>query len=227
MFENDTNNQMSSSELPASSVPSLLSFNRDQELVPTQSLGKSGVLQPNSATLLRTHLTRLASALTISLNHIMPVLSKINETAVPDLDMKQDIEEAKAKALRIIQIQEEQQICLRKQNKGREIQKLKDEADKIRAAEAEKVALALAAQAGLTVDIKNLNGVDTNTIVQTGAEQIKQEKKELAAKMTMVNKRLDHTERALRQEEILLLDENYELQQTQDETNMKKLQEEF
>ncbi|POV97009.1 hypothetical protein PSTT_15317 [Puccinia striiformis] len=266
MFENGTNNQMSSSQLPTSSVPSLLSFNRDQELVPTQSLAKSGVLQPNSATLLRTHLTRLASALTISLNHIMPVLSEINETALPDLDMvksvalqvlqadgpkqrkmlqkrkvtieerkrkveelrqKQDIEEAKAKALRIIQIQEEQQIRLRKQNKEREIQKLKDEADKIRAAEAEKVALALAAQAGLTVDIKNLKGVDTNTIIQMGVEQIEKEKKELAAKMKTVNKRLDHTERALRREEIPLLEEDYKLQQTRDETNMKKLQEEF
>ncbi|KAA1074380.1 eukaryotic translation initiation factor 3 subunit A [Puccinia graminis f. sp. tritici] len=266
MFENETNSQISSTQLPTSNIPSLLSFNRDQDLVPTQSLAKSGVLQPNSASLLRTHLTRLASALTVSLNHIMPVLSTINETATPDLHLvksvalqalqidgpkqrkmlqkrkvtieerkrkveelrqKQDIEEAKAKALRIIQIQEEQQIRLQKQNKEREIKKLKDEADKIRAAEAEKVAMALAAQAGLNVDIKNLKGVDTNTIIQMGVEQIEKEKKELAAKMKTVNKRLDHTERAMRREEIPLLAEDYKLQQIRDETNMKKLQEEL
>ncbi|WAQ84388.1 hypothetical protein PtA15_4A841 [Puccinia triticina] len=266
LFENDTNNQISSTQLPMSNIPSLLSFNRDQDLVPTQSLTKSGVLQPNSASLLRTHLTRLASALTVSLNHIMPVLSTINQTTAPDLDLvksvalqalqidgpkqrkmlqkrkvtieerkrkveelkqKQDIEEAKAKALRIIQIQEEQQIRLQKQNKEREIKKLKDEADKIRAAEAEKVAIALAAQAGLNVDIKNLKGVDTNMIIQMGVEQIEKEKKELAAKMKTVNKRLDHTERALRREEIPLLEEDYKLQQTRDEANMKKLQQEF
>lgn len=193
IFENRTNSQINSSQLPTSNIPSLLSFNRDQDLVPAQNLNKSSVLQPNSATLLRNHLTRLASALTVSLYHIMPVLSTINQTTVPDLDLvksvalqvlqadgpkqrkmlqkrkvtieerkrrveelkqKQDIEEAKAKALRIIQIQEEQQLRLQKQNKEREIKKLKDEADKIRAAEAEKVAMALAVQAGLNVDIK-------------------------------------------------------------------------
>ncbi|PLW35694.1 hypothetical protein PCASD_13128 [Puccinia coronata f. sp. avenae] len=266
IFENGAADQINSSQLPTSNIPSLLSFNREQDLVPAQSLNKSGVLQPNSATLLRTHLTRLASALTLSLHHIMPVLSTINQTAPPDLDLvksvalqvlqvdgpkqrkmlqkrkvtieerkrkveelqqKQDIEEAKAKALRIIQIQEEQQIRLQKQNKEREIKKLKDEADKIRAAEAEKVAMALAAQAGLNVDVKNLKGVDTNTIIQMGVEQIEKEKKELAAKMKTVNKRLDHTERALRREEIPLLEEDYKLQKIRDETNVKKLQEEY
>jgi translation initiation factor 3 subunit A len=72
-----------------------------------------------------------------------------------------------------------------------------------------------------------LKGVDTNTIIQMGVEQIEKEKKELAAKMKTVNKRLDHTERAMRREEIPLLTEDYKLQQIRDETNVKKLQEEL
>lgn len=266
MFENGINHQLSSSQLPISTLPSLSKLGGDQNLLPVQGVTKTNVLQSNSATLLRTHLTRLASALTISLSHIVPGLSKAAHTApsrldlvqsvamqvlqtdgprqrkmllkrkvtieerkrkVEELKQKQDIEQAKAKALRISQIQEEQQIRLQKQNKEREIKKLKDEADKIRAAEAEKVALALAAQAGLNVDIKNLKGVDTNTIIQMGVEQIEKDKKELAAKLKTVNKRLDHTERALRREEIPLLTEDYKLQQIRDEANTKKLQEEF
>jgi translation initiation factor 3 subunit A len=74
---------------------------------------------------------------------------------------------------------------------------------------------------------QNLKGVDTNTIIQMGVEQIEKEKKELAAKMKTVNKRLDHTERALRREEIPLLEEDYKLQKIRDETNVKKLQEEY
>lgn len=263
LFENAPSQQLSSTSLIA---PTFLNLSDDQNLTPVQTLTKSGVLQPNSATLLRTHLTRLASALALSLNHITPNLSTISNTASSNLDLvksvalqvlqiegprqrkmlqkrkitieerkrkaeemkqKQDIEEAKAKALRISQIQEEQQIRLQKQTKERETKKLQDEADKIRATEAAKVAMALAAQAGLNVDIKNLKGVDTNTIIQMGVEQIEKEKKELAAKLKTVNKRLDHTERALRREEIPLLQEDYELQQIRDEKNMKKLQEEL
>ncbi|MBW0490053.1 hypothetical protein O181_029768 [Austropuccinia psidii MF-1] len=265
LFESGINQQITSNQI-SNSISPLLSLGNDQNLLATHSLTTNHVLQPNSATLLRTHLTRLASALTLSLNHISPILSTKTSTHYPNLDLaksaaiqilqtdgprqrkmllkrkatiedrkrkveefkqKQDIEEAKAKALRIIQIQEEQQIRLQKQNREREIQKLKDEADKIRAAEAEKVALALAAQAGLNVDIKNLKGVDTNTIIQMGVEQIEKEKKELAAKLKTVNKRLDHTERALRREEIPLLQDDYQLQQIRDETNFKRFHEEL
>ncbi|KAG0145940.1 hypothetical protein CROQUDRAFT_133422 [Cronartium quercuum f. sp. fusiforme G11] len=258
MFENGINNQMSANHFIAD-PPLLLGLTSDS-LAPTQVQLTNSVLQPNSATLLRTHLTRLASALSISLNHISPKLFKpdleqVKLTAIQNLQtegpkqrkvlikrkliieerkrkveeqrQKQEIEDAKAKSLRLIQVQEEQQLRLKKQNKEREIKKLKDEADKIRAAEAEKVAIALATQAGLNVDIKNLKGVDTNTIIQMGVEQIEKDKKELATKLKTINKRLDHTERALRREEIPLLQEDYRLQQTRDEANFEKLQKEL
>ncbi|CAH7668535.1 translation initiation factor eIF3a [Phakopsora pachyrhizi] len=263
MFENG----MSSNQLQTPSS-NLLDLTSGQEIFPSQTSATNSFLQPNSATLLRSHLTRLASALTVSLNHIIPALSGTPGYGAPCLNhnlskataiqilqtegpkqrkallkrkitieerkrkveekkQKQDMEEAKAKALRIIQIQEEQQIRLQKQNKEREIKKLKDEADKIRAAEAEKVALALAAQAGLNVDIKNLKGVDTNTIIQMGVEQIEKERKELAAKLKIVNKRLDHTERALRREELPLLKDDHELQLVRDETTFRNTQAEL
>lgn len=266
MFENGLNNQMSASLSMSDQPPTLLGLSTDVPLVPSQSQANNHVLQPNSASLLRTHLTRLASALSISLKHISPTLSGATDTTSDHLQLaktaaiqilhsegpkqrkmllkrkliieerkrkveeqrqKQDMEDAKAKALRLIQIQEEQQLRLQKQNKEREIKKMKDEADKIRAAEAEKVAIALATQAGLNVDIKNLKGVDTNTIIQMGVEQIEKDKKELASKLKTVNKRLDHTERALRREEIPLLDEDYRLQQIRDEANARKLQTEL
>ncbi|EGG00634.1 uncharacterized protein MELLADRAFT_118000 [Melampsora larici-populina 98AG31] len=227
MFENGIN-QMSGNFSMSDQPPTLLGLSTDVPLVPSQSQANNHVLQPNSASLLRTHLTRLASALAVSLKHISPTLSGATDTTAPTSD---HLQLAKTAAIQILHSegpkQQEQQIRLQKQNKEREIKKMKDEADKIRAAEAEKVAIALATQAGLNVDIKNLKGVDTNTIIQMGVEQIEKDKKELASKLKTVNKRLDHTERALRREEIPLLDEDYRLQQIRDETNAKKLQTEL
>lgn len=60
-----------------------------------------------------------------------------------------------------------------------------------------------------------------------GVEQIEKDKKELASKLKTVNKRLDHTERAIRREEIPLLQEDYKIQQIKDRANFEKLQTEL
>lgn len=73
MFENGVNNQMSANHY-IGEQPTLLGIG-EQAIFPCQTSATSSVLQPNSATLLRTHLTRLASALSISLSHISPTLS--------------------------------------------------------------------------------------------------------------------------------------------------------
>ncbi|KAH9817904.1 hypothetical protein DFH28DRAFT_1081001 [Melampsora americana] len=228
MFEDGINNQMSANLSMTDQAPTLLGLSTDVPLAPSQSQANNHVLQPNSASLLRTHLTRLASALSISMKQISSTSSDATDTTASTSD---HLQLAKTAAIQILHSegpkQQEQQLRLKKQNKEREIKKMKDEADKIRAAEAEKVAIALATQAGLNVDIKNLKGVDTNTIIQMGVEQIEKDKKELASKLKTVNKRLDHTERALRREEIPLLAEDYRLQQIRDEANARKLQTEL
>ena len=62
-------------------------------------------------------------------------------------------------------------------------------------------------------DIENL---DSGRLVQLQVEQIEKEKKDLAQKLTGVSKRIDHLERAFRKEEIPLLKQDYERQQTRD-----------
>lgn len=55
-------------------------------------------------------------------------------------------------------------------------------------------------------------------------EQLEKEKREREARLRVISKRIDHTERAYRQEERPLLAKDYELQQTSDRATFEQVQ---
>lgn len=63
---------------------------------------------------------------------------------------------------------------------------------------------------------QDIDTVDTSTLVRISVEAIEKEKKDLAEKIRVVGKRMDHLERANRKEEQPMLVQDYHRQQTRD-----------
>ena len=73
----------------------------------------------------------------------------------------------------------------------------------------------------LTQDVENLN---TDNLMRLQVEQLEKEKKERESRLRVIAKRIDHTERAYRQEERPLLAKDYELQQASDHATFEQIQ---
>lgn len=70
-------------------------------------------------------------------------------------------------------------------------------------------------------DVENLN---TDNLMRLQVEQLEKEKKERESRLRVIAKRIDHTERAYRQEERPLLAKDYELQQASDRATFEQIQ---
>ncbi len=70
-------------------------------------------------------------------------------------------------------------------------------------------------------DVENLN---TDSLMRLQVEQLEKEKKEREARLRVIAKRIDHIERAYRQEERPLLAKDYEQQQTSDRSTFERVQ---
>jgi translation initiation factor 3 subunit A len=69
---------------------------------------------------------------------------------------------------------------------------------------------------GLKIDLAELESLDADTLVARQVEQLEAEKKELRTRLTTLGRRLDHTERALRKEELPLFAADYDRQKQED-----------
>jgi translation initiation factor 3 subunit A len=58
--------------------------------------------------------------------------------------------------------------------------------------------------------------MDTNKLVQMQVEQVEKEKKELAERLRVIHRRMDHVEMVYRREEAPLLSADYEQQKEED-----------
>jgi translation initiation factor 3 subunit A len=70
-------------------------------------------------------------------------------------------------------------------------------------------------------DVENLN---TDNLMRLQVEQLEKEKREREARLRVIAKRIDHVERAYRQEERPLLAKDYELQQASDRATFEQVQ---
>jgi translation initiation factor 3 subunit A len=70
-------------------------------------------------------------------------------------------------------------------------------------------------------DVENLN---TDSLMRLQVEQLEKEKREREARLRVISKRIDHVERAYRQEERPLLAKDYELQQASDRATFEQVQ---
>ncbi|BGP44944.1 eukaryotic translation initiation factor 3 subunit A [Rhodotorula kratochvilovae] len=128
---------------------------------------------------------------------------------------RKEKEEAHARSVRAQQLAEEEARRQKEELKRRELERIRKEVEKVKADEAKKVADSLI-QGGLKVDMQKLPELSANDLVQLQVQQIEKDKKTLAQKLATAYKRLDHLERAFRKEEIPLIAQDYERQQTRD-----------
>ncbi|GAA5857385.1 hypothetical protein JCM9279_006488 [Rhodotorula babjevae] len=128
---------------------------------------------------------------------------------------RKDKEEQHLRTLRAQQLADEEQQRQKDELKKRELERIRKEVEKVKADEAKKVAESLI-QGGLKVDMQKLPELSAGDLVQLQVQQIEKDKKSLAQKLATAYKRLDHLERAFRKEEIPLIAEDYERQQTRD-----------
>ncbi|KAI5478581.1 translation initiation factor eIF-3 subunit 10 [Pseudohyphozyma bogoriensis] len=208
-------------------------------------------LQPSASTLLRTHLTRLASTLYTTLEavspHNSPLASALASKALAftaleahgsderdtlmartqiikrrkeladEQTARKEKEEAHQRTLRAQQKAEEDARKQVEDKKNRELEKMRKELAEEKKKETARLLQALIEKTGQKApDTAEQEEMSAEKIFQLGVQHIEKEKKDLAQKLSGVTKRIDHLERAFRKEEIPLLKQDYERQQTRD-----------
>ncbi|GAA5977387.1 hypothetical protein JCM11641_000082 [Rhodosporidiobolus odoratus] len=136
---------------------------------------------------------------------------------------RKEKEEVHARAVRAKEKAEEDARRQKEELRKREMDRIKKEVEKVKADEAKKMAENLK-QAGLQLKGETLEGKSANELVQLQVQQLEKEQKTTAQKLASTAKRLDHTERAFRREEIPLIKQDYERQQQRDRAAFESAQ---
>lgn len=106
----------------------------------------------------------------------------------------------------------------------REIERARAEIQQRRNEEARQLAQSLRERGNLKVDIDDVENLNTDSLMRLQVEQLEKEKKERESRLRVIAKRIDHIERAYRQEERPLLSKDYELQQASDRATFEQVQ---
>lgn len=129
---------------------------------------------------------------------------------------ERDQAEATAKAARVAAAAAAEQTRMAEETKRREQERIKKELEQVRIEEARKMAQSLREKGGLKLTEEEFANLDTDKLVQLQVEQIEKEKRELAERLRIIHRRIDHMERAYRREEIPLIGADYERQKAED-----------
>ncbi|KAJ2503177.1 eukaryotic translation initiation factor 3 subunit A [Coemansia sp. RSA 1972] len=127
--------------------------------------------------------------------------------------------ETRERAIRIQREQEMERERLAEEQRRREAERMQKERDAIQRAEAKKLAESIKLKAGLNVSIDELETMDTSRLLEMQVEQIEKEKQDMHSRVKVLGRRMDHTERAFRQNEKPLLEGDYEKQKKADSEN--------
>lgn len=101
--------------------------------------------------------------------------------------------------------------------KAKQLEMIKKNNEAVKAEEARKLADKLKSIGALKVNDKEIDALDTAALMRIQVEKMEKDRREMAEKLRIIGKRIDHTERAFRKEEITLLEKDYELQQKRDQ----------
>ncbi|KAJ3087967.1 eukaryotic translation initiation factor 3 subunit A [Quaeritorhiza haematococci] len=129
--------------------------------------------------------------------------------------MRKEKEEQRLRAIRQQQEAEAERIRLEEESKKREQERLRAQRAEIEKAEAKKIAEKLAEELkakNLKLKPEDLEQMDTNKLYELQVQQLETEKQNLANKLRTVTKKFDYVQRAIRKEEIPLLEADYENQ---------------
>lgn len=105
---------------------------------------------------------------------------------------------------------------LEEESKKREEERIRLQHEDIQREEARKIADSLRAKGAITVDDQELDNLDKSALIEIQVEQLEKAKTEMNNRLRTIAKKLDHTERAYRREEIPLLEQDYEQQKKSD-----------
>ncbi|KAJ2682856.1 eukaryotic translation initiation factor 3 subunit A [Coemansia spiralis] len=124
--------------------------------------------------------------------------------------------EARERAIRMQREQEAERQRLAEEQRRREVERAQRELDTVRRAEALKLAESIREKAGIVVDINDLDMLDTDKLKVLQREQLEKDKQDMQARLRLLSRRADHTERAYRRAELPLLADDYDLQKRSD-----------
>ncbi|KAI0698023.1 hypothetical protein BC835DRAFT_1336515 [Cytidiella melzeri] len=133
-----------------------------------------------------------------------------------ELSARKEKEEASRRAEASRKERDEEARRALEEVRKKELERHKKEMETIRIEEAKKLAQSLKEKGSLKVDINDMENLNTDSLMRLQVEQLEKEKKELAERVRVATKRLDHIERAYRKEERPLLVKDYEIQQAND-----------
>jgi translation initiation factor 3 subunit A len=129
---------------------------------------------------------------------------------------RKEKDEATAKAERQRLAQAAEQKRMEDEKRNRELERIRKEMEAVKHEEAKKLAQNLKEKGGLKLSEEEYATLDTEKLVQLQVEQIEKEKKELAERLRVIHRRMDHLERAYRREETPLIAADYERQKEED-----------
>ncbi|KAI9291658.1 hypothetical protein K502DRAFT_320929 [Neoconidiobolus thromboides FSU 785] len=230
-----------------------ITFESDMYSSSNTKVDEGTLLQKTPSELMRTQLTSLAKRLHCAVNMIDPSVQAekkearlnaisnalksseeehkriINRRAIIErrkeiaetLQIRKEKEEAREKALRLQKEQEAERLRLLEESKLREEERKRKEIESIQLEEAKKLAESIKEKMKIEVELKDLN---TDKLMQIQVEHLEKEKNEIQSKLKSVGRHLDHYERALRKEEIPLLEEDYQRQLKSDKAYHKASQ---
>ncbi|KAI5810089.1 hypothetical protein DFH27DRAFT_476742 [Peziza echinospora] len=144
------------------------------------------------------------------------VIIEKKKEAAENAILKKEKEEAHIKLLRQKELTEAENTRLAEQAKQREAARIKADQDRIRHEELLKQFEELKATGKLDVDVADLDDMDTNRLREMKLQQLEKEKRDMAERLRITGKRIDHLERAYRKEELKLLPVDLEAQRQAD-----------
>lgn len=150
------------------------------------------------------------------------IIQKRKEAAL-EAQSRKEKEDATRKRIRAAQLQEAEDKRLAQEQKDREEKRMKAELDRVRKEELKKqIADLKIGPKAINIDLDNLENFDSNDIRAMKLAQLEREKNDASEKMRITGKRIDHLERAFRQEEAKKLPEDYAAQRERDMEAYKK-----
>lgn len=149
------------------------------------------------------------------------VIEKRKELAEALL-LKKEKEEARERQVKIQQELEAERKRLEEESKKREMERLKMEHESIQRDEAKKLAASLIAKGAIAVKEEELSSLNTSALIEIQVEQLEKARTEMQTKLKAVDKRMDHSERAFRIEELTLLKQDYEEQKKADKASWEE-----
>ncbi|PUU74519.1 hypothetical protein B9Z19DRAFT_1133227 [Tuber borchii] len=203
-------------------------------------------LQSTPSEIVRSQLSRLAKALYLTCSHVDPdfqqyrleakaaayaraqagaqeehkdtlarrnIIEKKKEAAESAL-LKKEKEEAQQRLIRAEEARAAEAARAADQQKKRELERMKQEQEKIRKEELKKQLDELSLDT--KIDVENLEDLDSNQLRAMKLAQLEKEKREMAEKLRITGKRIDHLERAFRREEVNVLPKDLERQRAED-----------